>query len=367
MAITVYNFSIVDDTANGAVAPRNLDAEIRAHLDIPVELDGITIVGNDLNISFQDALSVSAETALDGVVAAHDGVVTVKAAQPLSASGTPLYMPEWREGNPAEFISPNWASKETWYQQSVRVTNEVLTDSGDGLTFNSANTWWVNLTNGKVSNEHLWSPSHAAVITADDVAMTESPTGTTSGDYQIDYENGTVTFNSSQSGKSIKATYSYAGASDFLIEPAEGSTIRLTAVECQFSADLDLTDSIIFQFEGLVQAYAPQLVNDVDPDYVTSFPTGTRIPLGPPRIYKTMYDYIAEAQRAYPEIPTLGGAGWRGITSPLHIFRWPYQEDATRDLDATKGARIRISLATDTPFVGSYATVTLYAVETNSA
>jgi len=214
--------------------------------------------------------------------------------------------------------------------------------------------------------EHRLYANYHVAITVDDVAVTESTPDTTDGDYQINYETGVVTFNASQTGKSVKATYSYATTSDFYVTPNEGTTIRLTAVEAQFSSDLVLTDTIMFDFEGRVEYFAPQLVNDVNPDGVTSFPTGTHIPLGYRREYKTMYDYIAEAQRSYPEIPALGGPGWRGMNGPVHVYRWPYQEDATRDVKSVSGMRIRIKLVNDIPYTGDMAIVTLYSVSTNS-
>lgn len=367
MAITVYNYSIADDTANGKVAPRNLDQEIRDDLTITKELAGVTISGNDLDISFQAALDVTEESALDSIVAAHTGVVTIKAPERVSPSGVPLTMPQWREGNPTDFITFNWCDKTSWYAASTRVTNEVLTDSGDGLTFTSANPYWVSVTQGKISQEHRLVSAYGAVITVNDVAKIESSPGTTDGDYQINYDTGAITFNSSQAGNTVKATYSYVTTADFYIEPKSGTTIRLTAVEVQFSADVGLTDSVRFDIEGFVEYFAPQMVDDVNPDYVTTFPSGTRIPLGSPRIYKTMYDFIAEAQRAYPVIPALGGNTWRGMSQDVYVLRWPYQEDATRDLSADKGMRIKVSLENNTPFQGAYAVATFYAVSVNDS
>jgi len=365
MAIVKYNFSIADDTLNGAVAPRNLDAEIRADLMITKELAGVTVAGEDLYVDFLAALDMAEEAALDAVVAAHDGVPTIRGPGQYTSAGVPFTMPAWREGNPTDFMSHNWCDKTTWYTMSSRVVNEVLTENS-ATEFASANPYWIDVTHGKITQEYRLYDSYYVAVTVDDVAMTESSPDTTDGDYQVDYETGVVTFNSSQSGKTVKATYSYATTSDFFVEPNPGTKLRFTAVEAQFSTDLVLTDTVIFDFEGYVQYYAPQLVNDVNPDYVTSFPTGTRIPLGYRREYKTMYDYIAEAQRAYPEIPALGGPGWRGLQNPIQVYRWPYQEDATRDIDSASGMRIRIKLSSDVPYGGSKASVTLYSISTNS-
>jgi hypothetical protein len=379
MAISTYNYSIADDTPNGKVAPRNLDKEIVDNLNITKQLAGVTVAGNDLNIDFQEALTTAEETELDTVVGAHAGEVTIKAPQRLTASGVPLYMPEWREGNPTDFISFNWCDKTTWFSASTRVNNEVLTDSGDGLTWNSVNAFWICVSQGRIPQEHRLAANYGVAITVDDVAVTEhtidaikawevsADPADLDGDYMIDYDTGDVIFKVSQAGKSVKATYSYATTADFYVEPLEGTTIRLTAVEVQFSNDITLTDSVRFDIEGFVEAFAPHLVDDVSPNYVSSFPTGFRIPLGSPRIYQTMHDYIAEAQRAFPLIPALGGSGWRGMQHPVYVMRWPYQEDATRDLHSAMGMRIKISLINNTPFSGTMATATLYAVSTNGS
>jgi len=375
MAVETYTYSITDDTPNGRVSPRNLDQEIRANFNITRELAGITIIGDDLKVDFLAPLDVPEEAALDAVVGAHVGEVTVKAPVKTTATGVPFVMPEWREGNPTDFISFNWCNKSTWFESSVQTTNEILTTSDD-VVFDSANTSWICVTHGMLPQEHrLLSYQHT--ITVDDEVAQDCSTDSyfawkasgnptdMDGDYCVDYDTGKVTFKTAQTGKTVKASYYYATTADFFVEPNEGTVLRLTAVEVQFSSDTVLTDSVCFSIEGFVEAFAPGMVDNDNPNYVTTFPSGTRIPLGAPRIYQTMYDYIAEAQRAYPLIPKLGGDSWRGMDAPVYVMRWPYQEDATRDLSASKGMRIKISLLKNTDFGGSMATATLYAVSIN--
>jgi len=373
MAATDYTYSIATDTANAVVHPKTLDGEIRASA-IVVALEGITTGGDVLIVTMKDTLSGGDEALLDGLVAAHQGVVSVNLPPPTTDKGVPLMQPDWRSGTPTDFISFNWCDKTTWYGASTRVTDEALTDSGDGLTWNSANANWICTNHGKIPQEHRLVADHGHVVKVDDVVMTEHSLdavelfGTSAdpddldGDYMLDPVTGVVIFKTSQAGNAVEATYSYATTATFYVTPDEGKTLRLTAVEVQFSEDLVLTDSVRFDIEGFVEVFAPQLVDDVSPNYVSTFPTGTRIPLGSPRIYKTMMDFIAEAQRAYPEVPALGGSGWRGLSSGVHVFRWPYQEDATRDLVADYGMRIKISLVNNAPFGGTSAIATLYAV-----
>jgi len=235
------------------------------------------------------------------------------------------------------------------------------------LTWNSVQTYWIDITHGKIPQEHRLVLDNAVTIKVNAVVMTESPPGTTDGDFQINYATGDVTFNATQAGKTVEATYSYAQTSHFYVTPDADKTLRLTAVEVQFSDDIGLTTSVRFDIEGYVHSFMPgATVDDVTPNYTTSFPTGFRIPLGSPRIYQTMMDFIAEAQRSFPPIPALGGTSWRGLSKTLYVLRWPYQEDATRDLIAEMGMRIKISLGSDIPFTGLAAIATLYAVSTGT-
>jgi len=366
MAATNYTYSIATDTANAAVHARSLDDAIRASA-IVTALDGLTTGGDVLTVSMKDALSGGDETLLDGLISAHTGVVSVPAVAPVTAHGVPLVQTTWREGSATDFISFNWCDKTTWFSDAGTVTDEGLTDSGDGLTWNSAQTNWIDITHGKIPQEHRYAAAYSVVIKADAVVMTESPPGTTDEDFQINYATGDVTFNTTQAGKTVEATYRYAQTSSFYVTPDAEKTLRLTAVEVQFSDDIDLTTSVRFDIEGYVHAFMPgATVDDATPNYTTSFPTGFRIPLGSPRIYNTMMDFIAEAQRSYPAIPALGGASWRGLSKPLYVMRWPYQEDATRDLVADKGMRIKISLGSDIAYGGTAAIATLYAVSTDT-
>jgi len=367
MAATNYTYSVATDTANAKVHPKSLDQEIRASA-IVIALEGVGQSLDVLTITMKDALSTGDETILDGVIAAHQGTVAVNLPLPTNRKGVPIVMNDWRAGTPTDFITFNWCDKTTWFGDAARVTDEALSDSGDGLTWNSAQTFWICVTCGKIPQEHRLTETHGTIIKVDSATMTENPQGTTDGDYSVNYDTGDVTFNASQAGKTVEATYSYAVTSTIYITPDATRTLRLTAVEVQFSDDIDLTDSVQFDIEGYIHAFVPGItVDDVTPNYTTSFPTGFRIPLGSPRIYKTMMDFIAEAQRAYPMIPALGGASWRGLIKPVYVMRWPYQEDATRDLVADMGMRIRIKLQNDIPFGGTHAIATLYAVSTNGS
>jgi hypothetical protein len=144
----------------------------------------------------------------------------------------------------------------------------------------------------------------------------------------------------------------------FVLEPKPGKRLYIEMVEVQFSVDVVLMDTVYFQPFGYVKDFAPQLVNNVNPDYVTTFPGLFQIPLGYPKAYKTMHDYINEATRAYSKYPAMGGSGWRGVQNETVVFNWDYLQAIT--LDSSKGMKIHIYLKNDIPFTGEYATATIY-------
>lgn len=287
-------------------------------------------------------------------------MVDLRAPKPESPTGVPKVVTAPREGSPIDFLSPNWCDCTTWWGSSTRHEDQSMTDSGDGLTWTSGVPHWIDVTHGKITQEHNLHASYGPVVKVDGVTMTEHSPGTTDGNYSIDHTAGTITFTNSQAGKTVTATFSEMQNSTWAIKPDVGKKLRLIAVEVQFTTDIELTDTVVFQFYGYVDAFAPHLLTTADPP--GPFPPLTKIPIGSPRKYLTMMDFINESQRSFPEIPALGGSGWRGLQTPVHIFRWPYEEGAVRDLFSSAGMEVQISLEGHTEFGGSKAYVTLYAM-----
>jgi len=260
------------------------------------------------------------------------------------------------EAKRLDVVSINWCDRTTWYPSSVRVEDEVLADSGDSATYNpETQRAWIDVMHGKLTGEYSLRPMYQVVVKVNGTTKTENPVGTSNGDYSINYETGQVTFNSSLAPTDVvTASYNYENGSTWTIKPSDGRTIRITTVEVQFSADLVLTDTVLFEAHGLVDVFAPHLVPAV--------PSGTVIPLGNQAVYQVMQDYINEAERAYPSIPKLGGTGWRGMPQEVHIFRWPYSSRGTTDLVASMGLEIHIKLENDIPFEGEIGIVTFYGI-----
>ena len=108
-----------------------------------------------------------------------------------------------------------------------------------------------------------------------------------------------------------------------------------------------MNDTINFQVYGYAGVFAPQL----------GYPFTTLIPITDFK-YKSMNDLFNDACRSYPVYPPLGGSGWRGMVASSTVLDWDYVSATT--LNAAYGMQIVISLDHNTPFGGTYATVTFY-------
>lgn len=260
-------------------------------------------------------------------------------------------------GSRIDVISVDWCDKTTWYPESTRIEDETLTDSGDGLTFNSVNGNWIDTTHGKITNENFLNGDYVPVIKANGVVKEEDlPFGGDQKDFTVNYVAGSVTFHEAPTTP-VVATYSKANGSFYIIQPNEGTILRILVVEVQFAQNIVLTDAITFQPFGLVDVFAPHLTPD-------PYPSGTKIPIKDPTIYKTMLDYINEAAGSYPAIPASGGTH-RGIANAIHIYRWPYAERASTDLVSSYGMEIRVGLQNNVVFNGDHAVATFYGISEN--
>lgn len=255
-------------------------------------------------------------------------------------------------------ISHDWTDTTTWYETATRVADETTTNSGDNQRYLLAHTNIIDTYHGKISKEdYLKSAdgySYRVEVRVNDIIKTEQdPHYGTGGDYTIDYDDGYIDFLSPlDPADEVKATYYYMVDSVFTIKPETDKNLKIIYVEVQFSDDIILTDSVIFQPYGLVDIFAPQLMPGV--------PSGTKIPLGDPTVYKTMTDYQNEAVKAYATYPALGGAGWRGNSHPIIVMDWDYISSTVLRYDY--GMEVRISLQHNEPFEGWYATATFYCL-----
>lgn len=274
---------------------------------------------------------------------------------PRDGGGIPRAAAEIPDGSKFNVFSVNWCDPTTWYAESTPVSDETLSDSGDGLTFNSANENWIDMTHGKMTAEDDLTAGgdYLVTVTVNDVEKTQSSPGTADGDYQVNFAGGDVTFNSSQSGNTVKAAYWYATTGTFTVKPLAGKKIKILYVEVQFSRDITLNDTMLFQPFGYAGVFAPHLVPS--PLSATDL-----VPLAAPNKYKTARDFVNESNGCYPLIPGFGGGGWRGLSNEIITLPWRY---LTRtELYASYGMEIRVSMENNVPHGGELGTATFYCI-----
>ncbi len=259
-----------------------------------------------------------------------------------------------RLGTEIIFATHDFADPTTWFGDSVRVTEEVLTDSGDGYKFTSSHIHWIDMIHGKVFDEDVHADEvdhkYLVVVTSDDIILdAREPFASSGGDYFVNYRDGYITFATSQSGKTVKASYSYENGSTWYMRPLPGKKLSIESAEAQFSVDTIINDTIQFGAFGLVDVFAPQLVNN-------PIPSGTLIPIATTR-YKTLDQIIDEAIGSFPVIPPLGGF----MRGNLHArYGFPFRYGAVRVLNSAAGMELRVFLEGHNAFDGERATATFY-------
>ena len=258
---------------------------------------------------------------------------------PKNPDGSAIVTPEPRCGSSLVVVTHNWCDPTTWYTGSNRIEGETLSDSGDGRTFNSANQHWIDLSHGKVYREDMLSAPYLPVVKVDGVQKTErAPWAVSGGDFQIDYVAGTVTFFEAQTGV-VTTDYSAAASSLFVIAPTAGKRLWVEYSEVQFSRDIDIKSHTHFQ---------PWAYNPADPP--------NKIAAAAATTYKTLDNYIEEANGCYPSIPPMGAT--RGFQQYRETF--PFKYATIKELLSSYGLEIRVWLEGDVPYGGEYGTATFY-------
>lgn len=271
-----------------------------------------------------------------------------------------------RVGDEVVTASHNLTDKTSWYSTSTRVTDEVATDSGDGLTWNLANTYVIDTTHGKLLDEEnkvhvLQAHKYLVEVKVDDVVVNARPAFATDwsggGDYYCDYVNGDIVFQTTKAGSVVKVSYSYAVDSKWILDPDPGKVLTIEGAEAQFSKDVVFDDGIVFEVQGYVDVFAPHLLDTADPP--GPYPSGTRIPLRN-TAYKTMTQLTAEAVGAYPVVPAVSSNNGRG--NPSEVYGFPFNYATKTDLMHSAGMRLVLSLSNDQALGGTLVTTTFYCI-----
>lgn len=274
---------------------------------------------------------------------------------PTTADGKMMVSVFPASGTKKTIITPNWCDKTTWYFSAVRRTEEdpprvVHDTTGFQLTHFPV----VDAVHGKLFNENQLTDGtyyYKVNVHLDGVLKEERCNPDDTGSYAMDYRLGRVLFyDRMDSTSKLLVSYHSVENSEFIIKPAMGCRLNINRVKAVFSEDFTFNDTIVFQPRGLVEHFAPQLVD------MSVYPAGTMIPLGKSVEYKTLENCLEEIDEVDNVLPALGGPTWRGIASPMYGVRWNYE--AATELDGSKGMEVRICLKHDREFVGTLAKAT---------
>ena len=260
----------------------------------------------------------------------------------------------------ATLFSHNWCDRTTWYTESIRVSEEVATDSGDQQRYELAHQYVIDTYHGKLTEEDYLTDadgySYRVEVKVNDVLKTEQdPHYQSGGHFTVDYDDGYIDFLSPlDPGDEVKVTYHYEDGSLCKFSAAYNSDYHLILVELQFSADVIVQDTIIFCPYGLADVFAPGY-----------YPPGTMIPLTNPEKFKTINDFYNDSVKSYPTVPAIGGSGWRGCQQEMTVLDWDYVTAQT--LHGNYGMEIRVWLEHDEPHGGAFATSTFYFTKDESS
>lgn len=376
MAATKYTFSVSVDFPNHKVDSDRLTLEIRAST-IVIALDYIETDGDECDIWFKDELSAADVSVLDAVVAAHSGEPMPQPAY--EADGTPIFTLKTRQGDdvPEVAIAPNDGSEWvigthnfcdpcTWFGDSVRSVDEVLTDSGDGLTFESTHDHWIDMVSGRMHNDDIWvqiqqilNPSdphgYQVAVTVDDVpAVMREPFEDEGGDYTVNWHDGKITFFGSRAGSVVKASYSYATTSTFYVRPFPGKWLVIVDAECDTSTDIVMTDSLVYSSWELDGS-----------EYVKNMEA----------MFKRAGQIMVEARGCFPEYMAKGATPEELALPTMEEFRLasrgmkynrqaaPFVYKTAKNLRSQYGQEVRVQSKHHRQIIGEHVTMTFYCLE----
>lgn len=352
--MATYTYSKANDFPNQEVNLGDLEDEIRASV-IVTALDYASVNADVVDIVFKATLSSGDQTELDNIVAAHQGNPDVDMPdQIVTDRGNARVEVQPASGIRKTIVSHDWCDPTTWYQDSERITDEVLdaVPNTSYKRYRADHKNWIDMYSGKIVEEEVLRPAgpYGVIVKVNDVTKTIGV------DYRVDYRTGEVVFEWFDSWGNargmgaltapdvVKATYSHTQTSMFTIAPDANKMLRIPNVEVQFTQDVELQASIIFA----AFAYNPlDLPNKIEVP-------GTRL------VYKTARDFMSIGNQGVGQISPWGG-NKRGVYNPVNVFPFNYQ--AATDLKSSQGAEIRMWIENDVPQKGEYSTATFYCLE----
>lgn len=402
MAETTYTKSVSADFG-GQVNLSALTNEIR-NSEITVSLARVDRLDDQIFIVFRDSLDPTDLSVLDQVVSAHDGSVS-------SVGAIPVEMPSVKftgdgkivtSANPPELskvtiVTPRWNDETTWYDTAQYHEDVPLTIDPSfgtsrhfkvGVQDGLGKSHIIDTVNGKIWKEDFLKPpagspvdSYRVRVTVDGVEKLEHTLETENAgllcDYKVHYQNGIVEFfDAPPVGADVRASFWMPQNSKFHIVPLPGKILRLTQVEIQFSEDVSITDTVQFTTYGylgaLLLGLSPQEQQQVVAQYAEELIAQGEDPMNPdpmaivtfrgPLRYKSMGDFMNEANGTYPGIPPTTAPKefkkGRDLENAVITFPWRYQSVVS--LFSSAGMYVVMEMQNDVPLYGEFATATFY-------
>lgn len=288
----------------------------------------------------------------------------------VQSDGTPKFAMGTRIGKEAIYATHDYTDPTTWYSESIRVNN-LLLSSSDGYTWTSGIPNWIDVTHGKILNEERAASSqgvfepdnvhnYSIIIEASqdgsnwETLDQDDPFNFTNGDFSLNYYDGYIVTDQDYTGYQIRASFSRANTSGWILRPFNDKVLTIEEAEIQFSEDVRYNSSIITEVYGNVDYFAPQFsaLNG------GPLPSGTSIRLEQ-TFYKTVYQLMDESIGVFPSFPPIGGHGTgRCNKVPINILKFRY--GTAKLLYPSLGMYMRIATENDLVFGGDRCTATFY-------
>jgi hypothetical protein len=220
------------------------------------------------------------------------------------------------------------------------VVDEVAVDSGDHTTYALAHQSVIDVYHGKVTCEDEIIDVNGnrmyVGVEVNDMPSVEKDPHTLQGDFTVNYAAGTLTFTQAlQPSDVVKVTYHYARSSKMYIRPLPGKKLGMTAVKVQFSKNVQINDTVIYEVWGQPGTPAPIIMSRI--------------------VYKTFGNFMDDANFVGETMPQIGGSSWRGTSDAICTLQWDYK--ALIPLYSSYNMELRIFLEHDVPYTGTcYAT-----------
>jgi len=296
---------------------------------------------------------------------------------PQNPRGQMMVEPSLRVGAPGtrgmSLLTPLLTDKTTWYQRSVRVTDQALTDSGDHQSY-SALAPWINIRHPYLFYNEFMIPLRTGSFAKHsdfDVIVMKNGVVQSSG-FSVDHLLGKVTFDSPlDPGDTVTASFNHLNevsrASEWILTPPAGYKYVVEHVEMQFSIDIGAFSDVI-RFEiwanpafttgspKVTNVAAYDGVSWAEPYFGSAWPNGPTA-MGQHRSrYRNFTDIINAANEGKGTIPVCSE-----ITTETLVVPFNYLQSFV--IDSQMGTVFRLILEGDSELTanhGKLATATFY-------